>query len=418
MAMNLVDKNLITIIRKIVSICFITGILLSFNLWHSDRQFPLIPVFNSFIEFSTTINYGLFFLLLISLTAVFFSANRKYVIAFLSIIILLILQDQTRLQPWTYIYILILLPYLLKDNTQTSQKKINYFQLIFIGIYIWSGIHKLNPNFVEVTFRSMILFLFKINNASISNSFLSLGYGIPVIEIGIGLSLIFRKTRKFGVVLAIISHAVIIIFVSAAGGLTNSVVYPWNIAMVLCVFFLFYKLENKVIILKEPSLFFKLLNIFIFFIALVLPSLNLIGRWDTYMSFSFYSSKIKNYYIFVEDKGNSVIETLVYQEYFKNIDGMTGGGIIDLNLWSYKELNVPFFPEKRVFSKLKTLLCSNNLKDTNLIFIEFDLPLWDIFIFEPTEESISKFEFLRFAKPLNLSEHNYTLCSKSLNTEQ
>lgn len=411
--MTSVNKSIITNIRKIVSLCFLLGILLSFNLWHSDRQFPLVPIFNPLTELSTSINYVILGLLITLLTAIFFSSNRKFTLTFLILLSFSIIQDQTRLQPWVYIYILMLLPYLLQNKPESNQKKNNYLQLLFIGIYIWSGIHKLNPNFVEVTFRSMMLFLFKINNASISDTILSLGYSIPIIEIGIGISLIYRKTRRLGVVLALISHIVIIIFISSTGELTNSVVYPWNIAMILCVYLLFYKRQNKITILKESSVLFKFLNVFIFGVVFLLPSLNLIAKWDTYLSFSFYSSKIKNYYILIEDTNTSANETEPYKEYFRNIDGISGGKILDLNLWSYKELNIPLYPEKRIFNKIATTHCEDNFNSSNLIFIEFDLPLWDIFIYKPTENPISKIEFLNFKQPLNLSNNTYTVCSKS-----
>lgn len=412
--MTLNDESIINIIRKIVSLCFIVGILLSFNLWHSDRQFPLIPVFNSFTFLSTSINYGILFLLICSLSVTFFSSNRKFVMASLGILTFLVLQDQTRLQPWTYIYMLMLIPYLLKDRAGTSNVKINYFQILFIGIYIWSGIHKLNPNFIEVTFRSMLIFLFKMDNASILDSLLLFGYSIPILEIGIGLLLIFRNTRKVGVVLAIISHCFIVLFIAFAGELTNSVVYPWNIAMSLCVFFLFYKQENKIGIQKKSPLIIKLLHVFIICIALVLPSLNFIGKWDAYLSFSFYSAKIKNYYIVVKDNDTSKNDTDLYKEYFRDIEGVSGGKIIDLNQWSYKELNVPFYPEKRIFNKVATLFCTDKLKNEDFLFITFDLPLWDVFIYKSIENPTSEIEFLKFEKPLNLSNYSYTLCSKGI----
>lgn len=406
--MSFLPLDKLTIIRKTISLSFFLGILLSFKLWHSDRLFPLIPAVDFLPNFSPTINYIILGSFLISLVLIFFSENKKWIVLSLSILLILLLQDQMRWQPWVYTYILILIPFLFKNEENTATKKINYLQIIFIGIYVWGGIHKLNPNFTELIFRSVLVDLFNINNQSISDSFLQIGYSIPIIEILIGIALIFPQSRKIGVQIAIVSHLFIMLYIYSFGALSNSVVYPWNVAMILCVYMLFYNTKNNIVIWRESNLKYRILNYSILFVIGVLPILNFANSWDTYFSFSMYSAKPKNYYILIKDDEQTKLDTSVYQEYYKTIDGMSRGKIINMTLWSYKELNVPMNPEKRIFKKVGESFC--NSKDS-IIFTAFELPLWNRNIFKETKNQQSSLHFLKFEKPLNLSAYESFTCT-------
>ncbi len=408
--MSFLSLDKLTIIRKTVSLSFILGILLSIKLWHSDRLFPLISAVDFLPTLSPTINYGILSLFLVSLALIFFSSNKKWVLFSLSILLILLLQDQMRWQPWVYIYVLMLIPFLFKNEENSDAKKINYLQIIFIGIYIWGGIHKLNPNFIELIFRSILVDLFNISNQTISGSFLQIGYSIPIIEIGIGIALTFPKTRKIGVLFAIASHCFILLYIYSFGALSNSVVYPWNLAMIISVYILFYDTKNGIVIL-ESILKYRILNYSILFIVGVLPILNFANSWDTYLSFSLYSAKSKNYYILIKDGDATNVNATIYQDYFKTIDGMSGGKIINITLWSFKELNVPMNPEKRIFEKIGKQFCNTTDDKNTIIFTAFDVPLWNRNIYKETGNLQSSLHFLRFEKPLNLSKYESFSCT-------
>jgi len=406
------NLRLLNIIRKIIAACFIIGILLSIKLWHTNRYFLTIPVFDFIPDSSIYISYTLLILLLISLGLVFLSSNKKYIIATLSILFVLLLQDQIRWQPWVYIYSLFLIPFLFDNSIKNGIKKVNYFQIILIGVYVWSGIHKLNSNFIELIYRSVLVDLFQMDNEVLTTSVLQFGYIIPVIEILMGIALISPKTRKIGVVIVVLSHLLILFYISPIGINYNTVIYPWNIAMILFTVLLFWNKQNRIVILGESNLKYRTTNIAIVILFWILPSLNFIGKWDNYLSFSLYSGKTSNFYILIKDTEIEKIDTSIYKYYYRNIDGLSGGKIIDIGDWSFRELNVPCYPETRILKKLseRLQLCNENANPENIIFTEFEFPLWNRILNKKIETNQSKLHFLKFKEPFSIPKHTYFYC--------
>ncbi|MCF6280178.1 MAG: hypothetical protein L3J14_07505 [Flavobacteriaceae bacterium] len=407
--MNLRSLN---IIRKITVSFFAIGVLLSLNLWHSNRYFPTIPVFDFIPDVSIYINYTLLILLFVYFGLVFISSNKKYIVVTLSIIFVLLLQDQMRWQPWVYIYSLFLIPFLFDNPLKNEIKKINYFQIILIGVYLWSGIHKLNPNFIELIYRSILIDLYQINNESLTTTILQLGYIIPLIEIMMGIALFFPKTRKIGVITVVLSHLFILLYISPLGINYNTVIYPWNIAMILFTVLLFWNTKNKIVVLRESNIQYKIANIAIVLLFWILPSLNFIGKWDSYLSFSLYSGKTSNFYILIKDTEIEKIDTSIYRYYYRNIEGLSEGKIIDIGDWSFRELNVPCYPETRVLKKLseRLQLCNENVNSKNIIFTDFEFPLWSRILNKKSSTNKTELHFLKFEEPLNIPKHTYFYC--------
>lgn len=388
-------------IRILISVCFIVGILFSFNLWHNDRNFPLFPLVDLIDPQAFYISYIGLGLMLALLLANCFFYNKWILAVLISLIVVLLLQDQMRWQPWVYMYVLILTPLLFDHRESTEVKRINYWQLIFIGMYFWTGIHKFNPNFTEVTFRSILVELFNINNAIITKELLYIGFALPLIEIAIGIFLIIPKYRKWGVQMAILTHLFIMVYVYSFGAISNSVVYPWNIASMLCVYFLFNEHRNAIILWKEKELKYRTLNLFIITIVGIAPLLNFFNKWDTFLAFSLYSAKHNSHYILLNETEASNRDL---NAYYTNIEGLSGGAIVDVNLWAYKELNVPFYPEDRLFNDLLQKFCDTRTTEDGIVFVEFDIPLWDRYLYQSDPHAVEQFQFLHFETPISFSE--------------
>src|SRR6266480_508137 len=85
------------------------GFILSWRLWISSRQFPLVPVITNLPAVPFPLDYiwfGLLFGLLLAICIR--STPRKLLIAFLALAGLLGLFDQMRWQPWFYQYFFML----------------------------------------------------------------------------------------------------------------------------------------------------------------------------------------------------------------------------------------------------------------------------------------------------------------------
>lgn len=346
------------------------GVALSINLWLPIRGFPLLPIVD-FLEYSPLwISYFLLILFLGSLVTAIFNNSKIWVFLILGSIILLGLQDQMRWQPWVYIYSLILYCLLFSKNDKDLDiKTLGCVQLLLIGIYIWSGVHKLNQNFIDFTYHDILKSVFRITNQGAFINLRPFGYSIPALEILTGLFLLIPITRKVGVYLAFIIHIFIILYLSPLGINKNQIVIPWNISMVLFVFLSFYQTKNKIAFKAAKKDRTTIQKVLIVLLIWIMPFFNFFTWWDSYFSFSLYSDKVSDYYIAIEEDEIGKIDKRLFS-FFVIIPNLKGGQLIDVNKWANKELNVPFYPEDRVFEKLSKTFCSIGIANDKLVFLK------------------------------------------------
>lgn len=356
----------LNLVKASIFIAFIAGFLLSPHLWLNEgRLFPIIKLSESIPTLPAPFDIITLLLFIgLSITWIF---NEKKWIGYLAIgtLLLILIQDQMRWQPWVYLYLLMLLPFLHHSQSGENKKAILIcLQMVIAGLYIWSGVHKVNPNFLEATFGQLT----KTFGIELSQGWKKLGYALPLIEIGIGLFLLIPRFRRVGIYGAVAMHVIVLLFLSPVVWHHNSVVYPWNIAMILFVFLLFWNnTDNLFYSVREIRS--HLLMIVAVTLVWIFPILNLFGYWDHYLSFSLYSDKAPLFYIAIEKNELHKIDRR-FNNYFARLPGMEGGQLIDVHKWAFAELNVPFYPEERLFRKLSSQFCELGINDDKLIFLE------------------------------------------------
>ena len=358
-----------------VNVLFITGIFLSFKLWTSDRLFPLFPIFETISTFPHWLNYIIIALLVTGLLLNQLLKTKKVFLLIFGLLIFLFLQDQMRWQAWVYTYVLMLLPFAIPIKSKEQQLSLlKCLQLLIVGIYLWSGIHKINPAFIDVTFKSILVDFFMVSDANLIKQLRYFGYIVPGLEILTGVLLVSRRYRKPGVALATITHLFILAYLGPLGVGHNMIVYPWNIGMILFSWLLFYGQVNKLNLKPGKGTTLKIVTIGMYLLVLVLPALNFFGYWDHYLSFSLYSDKPKNFYVAVAETEIHRVDP-VLKPYFMEIKGMQGGEVIDINKWSLDQLNVPFYPEKRLFEKMGESFCELGIPNDKMVFLVFERPI-------------------------------------------
>ena len=373
--MTLLIKNNPLAIKKLSCVFFIIGIIMSNKLWLIDRNFPTAPLFDNFINIPRSFDSILYYSLLILLAIVALLKRRVYLLLLFILLFFLLIQDQMRWQPWVYIYILVLIPFLVLPKG-TNKNRTTYLQILFIGIYLWSGIHKLNPNFNELIVESFAFYLFKITNGTLITFIKSIGFIFPLIEIISAMFLVFPKSRKVGVYMTVSIHVFIILYISPFGMNYNYIILPWNIFMIIASILLFYTSKQQLKIWDNKPMP-NFLNSFILIIML-LPVMNFFNRWDSYLSFSLYSGKIDNYYVLLKKGVAQQENTYDFEAYLINKNQSLSKKIIDIDRWSIKELNVPMYPEKRVFRKIAQHFCTQKTMSSNTVFLVTKLPLWKL----------------------------------------
>ncbi|MDB2657201.1 hypothetical protein N9Y60_04015 [Crocinitomicaceae bacterium] len=349
------------------------GISLSFKVWHTDRLFPVLPVFDWIPSSSTDVSGFLAVILILSLLIGAFVRSRNYFIGFFVLLLFLLLQDQLRWQPWVYIYVAFLIPFALWKRT--DERLLPYFQFLLIGVYLWSGAYKFGGSFIELTWDKMLRTLLFIDDPGTRQSLHFLGYGIPIVEMLIAVGLFFKKTRHLAILFAVATHIIILIYVIT--NKQNSVIYPWNFAMIFLVVMCFYKAGNSMldwahlgsarrasVVPKKVKL--QIASGALFFV--LMPALNPLGLWDNYMSFKLYSGTNGAFCVGLDKDQYKKVDPALY-DYFWVVEKPNGKYWIYVNLWALDELNVAFYPEERTFRKLAKSFCESGISEEKLEFV-------------------------------------------------
>ena len=88
----------------------------------------------------------------------------------------------------------------------------------------------------------------------------------------------------------------------------------------------------------------------------VMPLFSFFGLWDSYLSASLYSGNTKSATIYVsEPVKNRLPETIRDLALKSETDD---ANVISISDWSFEELNVPPYPEDRVFKNVTGYVCT------------------------------------------------------------
>ncbi|MBL4649783.1 MAG: hypothetical protein JKY03_08630 [Aureispira sp.] len=341
--------------------------LLSFNLWFPyDRSYPTVPLLY-FLDFNlgsviTSLLSGCF---LSSFAYAGFSLKwRKQALGIgLGCLSLLILEDINRFQAWVYIYTALLALITWSLWLKQTHKLLISLQFIMAMVYFWTGAQKLNIQFVTDVYPWLV----KIFEATkFLNEYPTLGYGVGAFEMLIGILLLIPKTQKSGVLLCTLLHLGILTLLIKDNW--NSVVYPWNVAMIVLLFTLFWKQEDSETTHSEhkrahPNLFivalFGLLPFFDFF--QLVPHCLALGMYSG-------TSMECDLIIHNDEKENCVPLKVQGKLLFRSQEE----SILSLDDWGGANLNIPPFASDRVYRAVakEFCTCSNKHKGS----VEFYYP--------------------------------------------
>ncbi len=319
----------------------IASMALSHKLWLSTRLYPLTPVFPALKPIPSPFDKILFGAALLALALSALSA--RLIPFFATFAVVLAVCDQSRLQPWFYEYCFLLLGVAFASP--------NACRLILAATYFWSGAQKLNAGFINDVFPWMLEPFLRHLPHRAQSWVHPLSVAAPFIELWIGIALLGRKFRTPAVVAAVAMHAFILIALSPWGQNYNHVVWPWNIATAAAVVIMFWKTPESarlVLFSRNP------LHIAAFVLFGLAPALSLFGMWDHYLSAAMYTSNTNHGTIFITNK---VFDRLPdgIQDYVRvetpDIDS------IDIAEWSITELNVPPYPEVRIYKNVARKIC-------------------------------------------------------------
>jgi hypothetical protein len=311
-------------------------IALSARLWGADREYPPVPLLDV-----PQPPGALAVAALIALLAVALVPRRWTPAPFLAAAAVLAIGDLTRLQPWLYQGALCLGAFAL------CRQPLDACRLVLAATYVWSGLTKLNPDFAPGVLAWLVPPATQLGPAALW----SFGIGVALLEAGTGMALLVPRARRVGVVAAVATHAIVLAAVGPAGHDWNRVVWPWNLATCALVILLFWgEGEPARSILWSRNGYHQAL------VALVgvLPALNLAGVWDSYLSFSLYSSNIDEAWLVIAPGGVATAPGSARAVAERRPDGTLVAWFVQ---WAVRDVGVPPYPERRAYLAVFRALC-------------------------------------------------------------
>jgi hypothetical protein len=357
-------------LKNSIILSFLICMGLAFKLWYGpDRAIPEVPLIDSSIVSSNFYQIALIGILIASLLASLFEKFYRYtIILAVFAFALLILDDINRLQAYYYqlMFMLLLLAFMHK---RSQEQKVTVMYLVIVGVYFHTGLVKWNDNFVQFVFPNMLYAYYYVSLETWREfPFQELAYSIPIMEMAVAVLLIIPRSRKIGLISAIILHLGILYSIGPFGLKLGAVIIFWNISMI--VFNVILYLESQ----KTTPSIKNVYSLGSFWLALIffclLPFLNRMGKWDNALSFSVYSGTTPNVQMHLNQTDDLLDAPLFYIEQ---------DTFIDLNYWSFKELNSSIYGQEWVFDKISKQLCE-------------DLDCRERVFFEVYKESISYVE--------------------------
>lgn len=320
------------------------GVFLSWPLWYAPARssFPLLPIMGAAHFETTWFSILCVGLLLSSLVAVLvFSAKNIPIVVLLISVITLCCFDLNRLQPWVWMYGLILFAVLVGKSEMETRDTLRW---LLAAIYAWSGFHKLTPYFAEDNF-DWFCSAFSLT-ARLAHT-PALGYTVALLEMSLAVGLMWSRTRAVFRWLVIIFHAIIILLISPLGLNWNVVVVPWNVAMAGLVWLFFAD--------RDPSFLPKNNGQqLVLILAVIAPLFNFLGGWPEALSWKLYSNTQPEATFYAP--AHSFTHT-IEQKAFWEKNAFDDGTKLLLDDWANAELHTPMFASEGNFRQTAIYLC-------------------------------------------------------------
>ena len=352
------ERSVTALLRPAAAFAALVGILCSPRLWlSSGRLFPATPLWAGIPQPPFPLDYFLLIATLASLTGVAVASRpRRWIQAFLVLLGILLIFDQTRWQPWMVLYAVLLAAFLFAPRTETVKRSVqaqvvlaaetqmlDLCRVYLICMYIFAGLQKFQYSFA-VLVASLLSpelqrFQMSIEWLTAENT-VPLALSMAAAECAAGVLLAFQKTRRWAVYFLISMHVLLVVWLGPLGVDLNSVVWPWNIAMVVFLLLLFrHKDEWTPGLLWRRHLSTRVCAVLI----TVFPTLALTGIWDSPLGFSLYTGRSKEGYIQVGQERIADLPPLVQR--------VTGpGGTIQIANWCEEALGVYPWRETGIFT--------------------------------------------------------------------
>lgn len=346
--------------RAVLGLCFLATLLVSYRAWlSSGRDYPLLPVIGGLPQPPYPLDWVFLVAMAAALLGMSFARRpAPYLAVVLAISGVWMVLDQARWQPYLLTFLAGVACLLLGERPSVrapgdppARWYMAPYQLSLCAIYLYSGIHKLNLRWIVNSFpgwMSPITERLGIDPAAIPRAMFAGGVVAAAGEAALGLALLWPRTRRPAVVGLTLMHAYIMLHLTHRGLAGNTVVWPWNVAVVASLWLLFWprgagaRLDGFIRAWwrglrsrgrEAPPRPLRVLWGAVIVLFGVLPALSFAEAWPASLSFQLYAARQRDVRIYYRSDQRAAIPPAALR-------GERRPGEIDLFRWGMRELNV------------------------------------------------------------------------------
>lgn len=265
---------------------------------------------------------------------------------------LLILLDQHRLQPWAWLALLIAVSLLF----MSADRSIVWLRVLVIGVYLHSGLSKLDysflhthgPELIDALLAPFDLTLEKLNGTA--KAFITML--LPAGELLIAFGLWTRRFRRPAIWLSILMHVLLLLALGPWGLNHKPAVLVWNVQFIVQNVLLFGRArtadESSDVIAGERSSAIRrvgyAVGIFVIATATLLPFLEPFGWFDHWPAWALYVSR--------PERVTASVHVLSREKLPPEVREQTDPPRrlwcrVHLDRWSLEAVDAPIYPQGR-----------------------------------------------------------------------
>ncbi|MGD9857592.1 MAG: MauE/DoxX family redox-associated membrane protein [Planctomycetaceae bacterium] len=366
-ASSAVDRMTVRRLRQVMALFMGLLVWTTRPLWTPGGEFPDIPWFN----WGGAIPERLDWLFLMSLSALLIlqlirlPAGRRWPrvlqAALLGGSLMFLPADQHRLQPWVWQMTVGAAVIGISSDERITMKCLRLFT---VSIYFWSAVSKIDWAFLEGRGQWLL--------DGLSNSIglqreqwsdetrLLLAAALPVGELAVAASLVWPRTRRIGLGMALVMHALLLMALGPWGHRQLPGVLVWNVYFIVQNMLLFGRrgrvceAEGDVELVRSADPRALLAKLLTGTICLA-PALSPWGYWDHWPSWAVYSERPAVVQMFV-DSAHAARLPATLQPFVGPPEPLTEWRPVNLDAWSFTTCRCPVYPQLRYRLALISIL--------------------------------------------------------------
>jgi hypothetical protein len=347
-----------SLILALSQLCLITA---TWKLWFAQSGFPAVPMLSVIATLSVRRLAALAFVVMLVLSAIvtWVTSRRpqwRRVADCVDWLLLLfavvpVSANQHTLQPWNWLFLLLTsLRLLLKDPLPAMRSALT-------AMYVCSAMSRVSDHAADGVGGVVVSELFRLAGGVTPFSPAALETGVWLLigaEVIVGMQLLVPRTRRFGVVFAVLLHALLIVVLGPFGLNHHLAVLLWNLTLMILVPVTFgWRIRKSLAIDSETppaggGSQRGLLRTAWPAVAMVwlLPLSGLFGVFDNWPSWQVYSPRPERWLLSIhaEDKERLPRQ---YQQWLRRGEFFSDWQPLALDDWSLVATRAPLYPEDR-----------------------------------------------------------------------